>query len=147
VRRSTSRQGRRRNSKKCVLTFSESKHSLNNFFHELFPLAHRLLLRSTRLQLGQKPTTLLAMSQCVLTPSALNAKADLWYLPQSKAGCDAIIAEFRQHESKLHVLINNSGVTWGGQFDDFPEEKGWDNVFAVNVKSIFYSASFSLVPS
>jgi NAD(P)-dependent dehydrogenase (short-subunit alcohol dehydrogenase family) len=58
---------------------------------------------------------------------------------QSKAGCDALIAEFKKHESKLHVLVNNSGITWGAPFHDFPEEKGWDNVFAVNVKSIFYS--------
>ena len=36
--------------------------------------------------------------------------------------------------------MNNSGITWGGPFLDFPEEKGWDNVFNVNVKSIFYSA-------
>jgi len=36
------------------------------------------------------------------------------------------------------VLINNSGVTWGGKYDDFDEEKGWDNVFGVNVKSIFF---------
>ncbi|KAM6500991.1 rhamnolipids biosynthesis 3-oxoacyl-reductase [Amanita muscaria] len=56
----------------------------------------------------------------------------------SKAGCDALINEFKKRESKLHVLINNSGITWGGRFDDFPEEKGWDNVFNVNVKSIFY---------
>ncbi|KAK0185979.1 hypothetical protein F5146DRAFT_1068765 [Armillaria mellea] len=56
----------------------------------------------------------------------------------TKAGCDAIIAEFKKHESKLHVLVNNSGITWGGPYDNFPEEKGWDNVFNVNVKSIFY---------
>ncbi|KAF6758257.1 rhamnolipids biosynthesis 3-oxoacyl-reductase [Ephemerocybe angulata] len=56
----------------------------------------------------------------------------------SRAGCDALIAEFRKREKKLHVLINNSGVTWGGPYNDFPEEKGWDNIFAVNVKSIFY---------
>jgi NAD(P)-dependent dehydrogenase (short-subunit alcohol dehydrogenase family) len=58
---------------------------------------------------------------------------------QSKAGCDALITEFKKRESKLHVLINNSGISWGGPYDNFPEEKGWDNVFAVNVKSIFYS--------
>ncbi|PPQ96450.1 hypothetical protein CVT26_005122 [Gymnopilus dilepis] len=57
----------------------------------------------------------------------------------SKAGCNALIAEFRKRENKLHVLVNNSGITWGGPFLDFPEEKGWDNVFNVNVKSIFYS--------
>ncbi|KAF9044007.1 hypothetical protein BJ165DRAFT_1528583 [Panaeolus papilionaceus] len=56
----------------------------------------------------------------------------------SKAGCNALVAEFRKRENKLHVLINNSGITWGGPFNDFPEEKGWDNVFNVNVKSIFY---------
>lgn len=56
----------------------------------------------------------------------------------SKAGCDALVSEFKKRESKLHVLINNSGITWGAPYDDFPEEKGWDNVFAVNVKSIFY---------
>jgi len=56
----------------------------------------------------------------------------------SKAGCDALIKEFRKREPKLHVLVNNSGITWGGPYNDFPEEKGWDNVFNVNVKSIFY---------
>ncbi|KAE9396815.1 NAD(P)-binding protein [Gymnopus androsaceus JB14] len=59
----------------------------------------------------------------------------------SKSGCNALIAEFKKREPnlKLHVLVNNSGITWGGPYDDFPEEKGWDNVFNVNVKSIFYS--------
>ncbi|KAJ6553199.1 hypothetical protein B0H19DRAFT_1155923 [Mycena capillaripes] len=56
----------------------------------------------------------------------------------SKAGCDALISEFKKRETKLHVLVNNSGITWGGPYNDFPEEKGWDNVFNVNVKSIFY---------
>ncbi|KNZ77909.1 Rhamnolipids biosynthesis 3-oxoacyl-[acyl-carrier-protein] reductase [Termitomyces sp. J132] len=57
---------------------------------------------------------------------------------QSKAGCDALISEFKKRESKLHVLVNNSGVTWGGPYNDFPEDKGWDNVFNVNVKAVFY---------
>jgi len=56
----------------------------------------------------------------------------------SKSSCDALISEFRKREDKIHVLVNNSGITWGGPFNDFPEEKGWDNVFNVNVKSIFY---------
>jgi NAD(P)-dependent dehydrogenase (short-subunit alcohol dehydrogenase family) len=63
------------------------------------------------------------------------------YIPAnvgSRAGCDALIAEFKKRENKLHVLVNNSGITWGGPYSDFPEEKGWDNVFNVNVKSIFY---------
>jgi NAD(P)-dependent dehydrogenase (short-subunit alcohol dehydrogenase family) len=44
------------------------------------------------------------------------------------------------------VLVNNSGITWGGPYEDFPEEKGWDNVFNVNVKSIFYSEYYPTVP-
>ncbi|KAJ7107239.1 hypothetical protein C8R43DRAFT_1045158 [Mycena crocata] len=56
----------------------------------------------------------------------------------SKAGCDALVSEFKKREQKLHVLVNNSGITWGGPFLDYPEEKGWDNVFNVNVKSVFY---------
>ncbi|KAJ7684354.1 hypothetical protein DFH06DRAFT_1155399 [Mycena polygramma] len=56
----------------------------------------------------------------------------------SKAGCDALISEFKKREKKLHILVNNSGITWGGPYNDFPEEKGWDNVFHVNVKSVFY---------
>ncbi|KAK0210145.1 hypothetical protein DFS33DRAFT_1370705 [Desarmillaria ectypa] len=63
----------------------------------------------------------------------------------TKAGCDAIIAEFKKHENKLHVLVNNSGITWGGPYDNFPEEKGWDNVFNVNVKSVFYSTLTELL--
>ncbi|KAJ7290170.1 hypothetical protein C8J57DRAFT_1492904 [Mycena rebaudengoi] len=59
----------------------------------------------------------------------------------SKAGCQALITEFKKRENKLHVLVNNSGTSWGAPFLDFPEEKGWDNVFNVNVKSIFYMAS------
>ena len=58
---------------------------------------------------------------------------------QNKAGCDALIAEIKKREHKLHILVNNSGITWGAPYDDFPEVKGWDNVMAVNVKSIFYS--------
>jgi NAD(P)-dependent dehydrogenase (short-subunit alcohol dehydrogenase family) len=66
---------------------------------------------------------------------------------QSKAGCDALIAEFKKRETKLHVLVNNSGISWGAPYSDFPEEKGWDNVFAVNVKSIFYSESCASLTS
>jgi NAD(P)-dependent dehydrogenase (short-subunit alcohol dehydrogenase family) len=56
----------------------------------------------------------------------------------SKAGCDALASEIKKRENKLHVLVNNSGITWGAPMDDFPEAKGWDNIFHVNVKSIFY---------
>jgi len=56
----------------------------------------------------------------------------------NKAGCDALVNEIKAREPKLHILVNNSGITWGAPFNDVPETKGWDNVLAVNVKSIFY---------
>ena len=42
-----------------------------------------------------------------------------------------------EHESKLDILINNSGRSWGAPLEEFPE-KGWDNVMTLNVKSPFY---------
>jgi NAD(P)-dependent dehydrogenase (short-subunit alcohol dehydrogenase family) len=56
----------------------------------------------------------------------------------SKAGCDALAAAVAEKEKRLDILINNSGLTWGAQMTDFPEQKGWDKVFALNVKSQFY---------
>ncbi|KZP13833.1 NAD(P)-binding protein [Athelia psychrophila] len=76
------------------------------------------------------------------TTNELNGKgADVHYIVANladKAGCDGLISEFKKRESKLDILVNNSGITWGGPYNDFPEAKGWDNVMAVNVKSIFY---------
>jgi len=59
----------------------------------------------------------------------------------SKAGCNALAAAFKAKESKLHILVNNSGSSWGAPFDDFPEEEGWDRLMALNVKAIFYLTS------
>ena len=58
----------------------------------------------------------------------------------TKAGCDSLADEIKKRESKIHVLVNNSGVTWGAPLFNFPEQKGWDNLFALNVKAIFYSS-------
>jgi NAD(P)-dependent dehydrogenase (short-subunit alcohol dehydrogenase family) len=55
----------------------------------------------------------------------------------NKAGCDALCAEVKKRTDRLTVLMNNSGITWGAPYEDFPES-GWDKVMAVNVKSIYY---------
>ncbi|KAL8284119.1 hypothetical protein RQP46_004868 [Phenoliferia psychrophenolica] len=57
----------------------------------------------------------------------------------SKAGCDALVAEVKKRTDVLHILVNNSGTTWGAPYDDFPEASGWDRVLSTNVKAIFYS--------
>lgn len=56
----------------------------------------------------------------------------------NKAGCDALADEIKKRETRLDVLVNNSGLTWGAPMIDFPEKKGWDKVFDLNVKSQFY---------
>ncbi|KIW11293.1 hypothetical protein PV08_10593 [Exophiala spinifera] len=56
---------------------------------------------------------------------------------KDKAGCDGLVKEMKKRTDRLTVLVNNTGVTWGAPYDDFPES-GWDKVMALNVKSIFY---------
>ncbi|ETW77370.1 hypothetical protein HETIRDRAFT_52289 [Heterobasidion irregulare TC 32-1] len=58
----------------------------------------------------------------------------------SKAGCTQLAEAIISRESKIHILVNNSGLAWGAPYDDFPEKEGWDRLMAVNVKSIFYRA-------
>jgi NAD(P)-dependent dehydrogenase (short-subunit alcohol dehydrogenase family) len=61
-------------------------------------------------------------------------------LPQdvsTVAGCQALAAQFAEHEPKLDILVNNAGATWAHPFADFPE-KGWDKVMDLNVKSPFF---------
>jgi NAD(P)-dependent dehydrogenase (short-subunit alcohol dehydrogenase family) len=38
---------------------------------------------------------------------------------------------------QLDVLINNAGATWGADINEFPEQ-GWDRVFDLNVKALFF---------
>jgi NAD(P)-dependent dehydrogenase (short-subunit alcohol dehydrogenase family) len=51
------------------------------------------------------------------------------------AGVDAL-REALAGEERLHVLINNAGITWGASVEKFPAE-AWDSVMAVNVKAPF----------
>ncbi|KAI9507269.1 rhamnolipids biosynthesis 3-oxoacyl-reductase [Russula earlei] len=57
----------------------------------------------------------------------------------SKAGCDRLVDAVKAKETKIHILVNNSGMSWGAPFDNFPEKDGWDRLLALNVKSIFYA--------
>lgn len=38
---------------------------------------------------------------------------------------------------ELDVLVNNAGATWGAPVDEYPES-GWDRVFDLDVKSLFF---------
>ncbi|KAK3625417.1 hypothetical protein LTR56_020420 [Elasticomyces elasticus] len=56
----------------------------------------------------------------------------------NKAGCDDLCRKVKEKTDRLTVLLNNSGATWGAPYDDFPES-GWDKIYSLNVKSMFYT--------
>lgn len=52
-------------------------------------------------------------------------------------GIEALAAALSERESRLDVLVNNAGASWGASIDEFPE-KGWDKVMDTNVKAVFF---------
>jgi NAD(P)-dependent dehydrogenase (short-subunit alcohol dehydrogenase family) len=52
-------------------------------------------------------------------------------------GIDALTTEVSGRESRLDVLVNNAGTSWGAPLDEFPEN-GWDKVMDTNVKGVFF---------
>ncbi len=53
------------------------------------------------------------------------------------AGVEGLSQAIKSRESKLDILINNAGATWGEPLEEFPE-KGWDKVMDTNVKGVFF---------
>ena len=43
----------------------------------------------------------------------------------------------KTRESKIHILVNNAGASWGAGIDVYPES-GWDKVMDLNVKAVFF---------
>lgn len=56
----------------------------------------------------------------------------------------ALAKTFAEQEARLDVLINNAGTMWAAPIDEYPED-GWDKVFDINVKSVFFLIQ-SLLP-
>lgn len=52
-------------------------------------------------------------------------------------GCKKLAAEVGKQEDKVHVLVNNAGLTWGEPLEKF-SDAGWDKVINLNVKSPFF---------
>ena len=52
-------------------------------------------------------------------------------------GRAALIAELTGHEDALDVLVNNAGALWAAPLADYPES-GWDKVYDLNVKAVFF---------
>ena len=60
-------------------------------------------------------------------------------------GVESLAAQLSAHESKLDILINNAGASWGAPLDQFPEV-GWDKVMDTNVKGVFFLTQKLLPP-
>ena len=59
-------------------------------------------------------------------------------------GCHELADTLRTHEDQLHILVNNAGVTWSMDIDEFTE-KAWDKIMDLDAKSPFFLAQ-ALLP-
>ncbi|KAJ9222486.1 hypothetical protein DTO169C6_5226 [Paecilomyces variotii] len=50
--------------------------------------------------------------------------------------CKRLVEEFTKRESKLHVLVNNSGSNWGAPYDEYPSS-AWTRVLTLNLHRVF----------
>ncbi|KAI9692170.1 MAG: hypothetical protein M1822_006400 [Bathelium mastoideum] len=53
-----------------------------------------------------------------------------------EADVKRLAEEFGKKESKLHVLVNNSGSNWGAPYDEYPES-AWTRVLTLNLHRVF----------
>ncbi|EGO60681.1 hypothetical protein NEUTE1DRAFT_57354 [Neurospora tetrasperma FGSC 2508] len=64
--------------------------------------------------------------------SAVALPADL----SSAEECTRVAHELSKREQKLHVLINNSGATWGAAYDEYPDN-AWTKLLTLNLHRVF----------
>ncbi len=66
--------------------------------------------------------------------ACIAAPADLSTL----AGVESLVEQVGAQESRLDVLVNNAGITWGAPLEEYPDD-AFDRVFALNIKSVFHA--------
>jgi NAD(P)-dependent dehydrogenase (short-subunit alcohol dehydrogenase family) len=52
-------------------------------------------------------------------------------------GAKTLAEDVRSRVDALHILVNNSGATWGAPLEEFPPS-GWDRVIHTNLEGIFH---------
>ena len=77
---------------------------------------------------------------CNKTAEELSVHGSCLAMPADLSSLDSIselTAKISDSGTGLHILVNNSGKSWGAPIEEFPE-KGWDSVMDLNVKTPFY---------
>ncbi|MCG5211724.1 SDR family oxidoreductase [Streptosporangium soli] len=64
---------------------------------------------------------------CVAVPADLS----------TGAGVDTLFEAVSGAETKVDVLVNNAGATWGAPLEEYPEH-AFDKLWGINVKGVFY---------
>jgi NAD(P)-dependent dehydrogenase (short-subunit alcohol dehydrogenase family) len=52
-------------------------------------------------------------------------------------GWMAVVEGMTNHEGYIDVLVNNAGATWGAPLEEYPIG-GWDKVYDLNVRGLFF---------
>ena len=68
---------------------------------------------------------------CIAIPADLSTEDE----------CRRLADELTKRESKLDVLVNNAGATWGAPMAD-TDEAAFERVLALNVKGVFHMTKF-----
>lgn len=88
-----------------------------------------------------------SVDKCTAFAAEMSKKGECVALPANLLDMEqlhGLADELAKRETRLDVLINNSGASWGSKLGEFPE-KGWDKVMDLNVKSLFFLTQ-ALVP-
>jgi NAD(P)-dependent dehydrogenase (short-subunit alcohol dehydrogenase family) len=98
-------------------------------------IARGLLQAGARVYVSSRKADSCAAAEQELGPSGpvVAVQADLSTEPE----CQRLAREIGDRESRVHVLVNNAGATWGAPLAEFPAE-AWDKVLDLNLKSPFF---------
>lgn len=76
---------------------------------------------------------------CIQTAKELSQYGECIALPANIAEPESrtqLCEELAKREDKLHILVNNAGIAWGAEYEEYPED-AFDRLMKINVTSVF----------